>query len=43
MANLQKKTTEPGPTAAVEENLEALIDVARYPVKLHPNLTPDLH
>jgi hypothetical protein len=32
MTNIQKMTTEPGPTTVVEESLEALIDVARYPI-----------
>ncbi len=32
MANIQKMTTEPEPTAVVEECLGALIDVARYPI-----------
>ncbi len=32
MTNLQKLTTEPGPTTVAKESLGALIDVARYPI-----------
>ena len=32
MINIQKMTTEQGPTAVEKESLGALIDVARYPI-----------